>query len=80
MRTTLELDDALMAALMARVPEASKTRAIEFAIREFLEADAYRVLADAARTGGVEIDPAAVADARGADTAREARLRELGAE
>lgn len=80
MRTTLELDDALMAALMERVPEASKTRAIEFAIREFLEADAYRVLAAAARAGGVDIDADAIADARLADTAREAQLRELAAE
>lgn len=80
MRTTLELDDGLMAALMARLPDASKTGAIEVAIREFLEADAYRALADAARTGGFDIDPVAVADARAADERREARLGELSAE
>lgn len=69
-----------MAALLARVPEASKTRAIEFAIREFLEGDAYRLLADAARTGGMEIDEDAVAAGRAADAARDAGLRGLAAE
>lgn len=34
MRTTLDLDDALMEALMARHPEMSKTRAVEMAIED----------------------------------------------
>lgn len=34
MRTTLDLDDALMEALMARYPEMSKTRAVETAIED----------------------------------------------
>ena len=80
MRTTLELDDALVAALLERVPEASKTRAIEFAIREFLEADAYGALARAARGGGFDIDDGAIRASRDADMARDARLRELSAE
>lgn len=79
MRTTLELDDALIEALLARVPEASKTRAIEYAIREFLEADAYRELAEAARSGGFDIDADAIAAGRRADADRDARLRDLAA-
>jgi hypothetical protein len=34
MRTTLDLDDALMEALMARHPEMTKTKAVEAAIEE----------------------------------------------
>ncbi len=46
MRTTLELDDALMETLMARHPGASKREAVEAAIRGYLEQDAVaRVLA-----------------------------------
>jgi Arc/MetJ family transcription regulator len=45
-RTTLELDDVLMEALMARHPGASKRQAVEAAIRDYLERDAIsRVLA-----------------------------------
>jgi hypothetical protein len=45
-RTTLELDDVLMEALMARHPGASKRQAVETAIRGYLERDAIgRVLA-----------------------------------
>ena len=40
MRTTLELDDDLMAALLARHPGASKRRAVETAIRTYLREDA----------------------------------------
>jgi len=36
MRTTLELDDALIAALMERHPDLSKTDAIEAAIKTYL--------------------------------------------
>ena len=37
MRTTLDLDDDLLAALVDRHPELSKTEAIEVAIRAYLE-------------------------------------------
>jgi Arc/MetJ family transcription regulator len=40
MRTTLELDDALMEALLARNPGTSKREAVERAIRAYLAADA----------------------------------------
>jgi len=40
MRTTLELDDELMHALLARHPGASKRRAVETAIRAYLREDA----------------------------------------
>lgn len=40
MRTTLDIDDGLLAALLARLPDKSKTEAIEAAISEFLAADA----------------------------------------
>jgi Arc/MetJ family transcription regulator len=40
MRTTLELDDDLMEALMARSPGTSKTKAVETAIADYLHRDA----------------------------------------
>jgi Arc/MetJ family transcription regulator len=40
MRTTLELDDALMDALLARNPGSTKREAVERAIRAYLAADA----------------------------------------
>jgi Arc/MetJ family transcription regulator len=40
MRTTLDLDDELLAALLARHPGASKKEAVERAIREYLADDA----------------------------------------
>jgi Arc/MetJ family transcription regulator len=54
MRTTLELDDVLMEALMSRHPGASKREAVEAAIREYLERDAIsRVLG---LKGGVDVE------------------------
>jgi len=41
MRTTLDIDDRLLEALMARSPGMSKTKAIERAIDEYVKADAY---------------------------------------
>ena len=41
MRTTLDIDDELMEALLARHPGVSKTEAVERAIREYLSSDAY---------------------------------------
>lgn len=40
MRTTLDIDDALMEALLSRVPGVTKTEAIERALRAFLADDA----------------------------------------
>jgi hypothetical protein len=46
MRTTLDLDDALMEALMARHPGLSKTKAVEAAIEEHVRRGAVdRLLA-----------------------------------
>ncbi len=42
MRTTLELDDSLMEALMARLQGQSKTKAVETAIADYLHRDAAR--------------------------------------
>jgi Arc/MetJ family transcription regulator len=42
MRTTLELDDSLMDALMARSKGKSKTKAVETAITDYLRRDAAR--------------------------------------
>lgn len=44
MRTTLELDDHLMEALMARSQGKSKTKAVESAIADYLRRDAARGL------------------------------------
>lgn len=54
MRTTLDLDDGLVNALMARYPGVSRTEAIEQAIRAHLEADAVERLL--ARAGSFEIE------------------------
>ncbi len=40
MRTTLDIDNELMKALLARHPGASKREVVERAIREYLSADA----------------------------------------
>jgi len=40
MRTTLDLDDDLMEALMARHPEMSKTKAVEAAIEDHVRREA----------------------------------------
>jgi hypothetical protein len=53
-RTTLELDDALVAALMARLPGVSKTEAIQRAVRFYLTHDAADQLRQLA--GTVEIE------------------------
>ncbi|MEO7197256.1 MAG: type II toxin-antitoxin system VapB family antitoxin [Solirubrobacterales bacterium] len=54
MRTTLDIDDQLLQALLARLPQASKTEAIETAISSFVGRDAVRNLAEMA--GTVEIE------------------------
>ena len=64
MRTTLDIDDHLLEALLARHPGVSKREAVERAIAEYLSKDA------AARTialrGSLEIDDVSV-DLRRAD-------------
>lgn len=46
MRTTLDLDDSLVSALLLRIPGVSKTRAVETAVRAFLaEGSATRLQA-----------------------------------
>lgn len=50
MRTTLDLDDELLVALVRRFPGTSKTEAIERAVRGFLVDDASRRLRDLAGT------------------------------
>ncbi|HLG73263.1 MAG TPA: type II toxin-antitoxin system VapB family antitoxin [Chloroflexota bacterium] len=54
MRTTLDLDDALVKTLLERYPGRSKTEAIEEALRQHLETDAVRRLMDLAGTLDVE--------------------------
>ena len=52
-RTTLDIDDALMEALLARHPGASKRQAVEAAIREYLAHDSVQRLR--ALKGNVDI-------------------------
>ena len=54
MRTTLDIDDGLVEALLARYPGISKTEAIERAVRGYLEMGALSRLIELA--GKVEID------------------------
>jgi len=44
MRTTLDIDDRLLEALMARSPGLSKTKAIERAIERYVKEDVYESL------------------------------------
>jgi len=53
-RTTLEFDDVLLAALMARLPGVSKTEAIQRAVRFYLAHDAVDQLRRLA--GTVELE------------------------
>jgi Arc/MetJ family transcription regulator len=53
-RTTLDIDDDLMATLLARLPGRSKTEAIEFAIGSFLSSDAVGRLKSLAGTLEIE--------------------------
>lgn len=64
MRTTLDIDDSLLRDLMARLPGASKTEAIETAIGAYVGRDALRQLREMA--GDVEIEDASE-ELRGAD-------------
>jgi len=48
MRTTLDIDDSLLKSLLERHPGASKTEAIECALRSYLESGAVARLIDLA--------------------------------
>jgi Arc/MetJ family transcription regulator len=54
MRTTLDLDEGLMEALMARHPQATKTKAVEAAIADHVHRDATERLL--AMRGRLEIE------------------------
>jgi Arc/MetJ family transcription regulator len=54
MRTTLDLDDDLLAALVSRHPGVSKTEAIETAIRTYLRESAIEQLRELAGTMDIE--------------------------
>lgn len=56
MRTTLDLDDELMDALMARHPGETKTNAVEAAIEGYLGSDAIEWVIG--RAGSFEIEDA----------------------
>jgi hypothetical protein len=70
MRTTLDIADGLIEALMARYPEASKTEAIEIAIAAHLSEDAAVWLR--AQAGTVSFDETAWLQAREAERSRAA--------
>lgn len=72
MRTTLDIDDRLLDALMARSPGMSKTKAIERAIDQYVKTDAYeQVRALRGAFPGI-VDRTAELD--GLDLARQERL------
>jgi Arc/MetJ family transcription regulator len=54
MRTTLDIDDWLMDALLERNPRATKTEVVERALKAYLEEDAIQRLIRAA--GSFEVD------------------------
>jgi hypothetical protein len=58
MRTTLELSDTLLAALMARLPGVSKTEAIQRAVRFYLAHETVAQLR--ALAGTLEIEDVSV--------------------
>lgn len=75
MRTTLDISDGLIDALMARYPAASKTEAIETAIAAHLSEDAATWLR--AEAGTVPFDEAAWRDGRTAERSRSERIDRL---
>jgi hypothetical protein len=75
MRTTLDIADNLMEALMARYPSASKTEAIETAIAAHLSEDAAEWLR--AQAGTVHFEEAAWREGRAAELMRAERVDEL---
>jgi hypothetical protein len=75
MRTTLDIADGLIEALMARYPDASKTEAIEIAIAAHLSDDAAAWLR--AQAGTVSFDETAWRHARELERSRAAERVEL---
>jgi hypothetical protein len=71
-RTTLDIADGLIEALMARYPSASKTEAIETAIAAHLSEDAAAWLR--AQAGTVDFDEAAWREGRALERERGDRL------
>jgi len=55
MRTTINVSDELMSALLARTKAPTKTRAIETAIREYLDKKAVEDLISL--SGKIDVDP-----------------------
>ena len=76
MRTTLDIADGLIEALMARYPDASKTEAIEIAIAAHLSEDAAAWLR--AQAGTVAFDETSWRRAREVERSRAAeRVEQL---
>jgi hypothetical protein len=75
MRTTLDIADGLMEALMARYPSASKTEAIETAIAAHLSEDAAAWLR--AQAGTVDFDEKAWREGRAIERERSERVDRL---
>jgi hypothetical protein len=75
MRTTLDIADGLIAALMARYPTDSKTEDIEIAIAAHLSEDAAEWLRGQA--GRVAFDEAAWRESRAVERSRDERVDEL---
>lgn len=75
MRTTLDIADGLIDALLARYPGTSKTEAIEIAIAAHLSEDAAAWLR--AQAGAVAFDEAAWREARAVERGRDERVDEL---
>ena len=74
MRTTLDLDDELMTALLERHPGVSKTEAVQRAIREYLQNDAAARFG--ALRGKVDIEDVS-AESRRLDRGRQERLQRM---
>jgi Bacterial antitoxin of type II TA system, VapB len=75
MRTTLDIADGLIDALMARYPDASKTEAIEIAIAAHLSEDAAAWLR--AQAGTVAFDEDTWREGRAVDRERAERVGDL---
>lgn len=75
MRTTLDLDDELIASLLRRHPGRTKTAAIETAIRDHLARAAAEAII--AMAGTVEFDEEFLAQMERSEQERAARLEDL---
>jgi Arc/MetJ family transcription regulator len=75
MRTTLDIDDALMNRLLESYPCKSKTQAVEHAIREYLYSQAAEALISLA--GTIDVDEEEFREMKAAELRREEKLRQL---